>query len=285
MEARPERPPAPLGRRVEQLADVRYVIVFAIRSGSTLLCEDLAQARLGAPTEHFQGPMVVPPAGAYVERLVATDAPVFGTKMSWEQTFALLRRLADEGEIRSFDLRDAFGDDVKVIRLVRKNKLRQAVSAWRAATSGVWHNPPGAPPDGQHPGYERDAIVTLMMQLLAEDWLWERHVADAGIEALTVAYEDYIADRLGWVTEIARHVGRPLDRAPTLVDRIRPMADAWTDELEQRLLDDLSAPMHPFWAAPELWGSVPASLPIEACVPLPRPGRADPEGAVPRPGG
>jgi hypothetical protein len=87
------------------------------------------------------------------------------------------------------------------------------------------------------------------------------------------------------VTRIASHIGRPLERVPRFIDRIRPLADGWNDEFEQRLLDDLSAPAHPFWAAPELWGSVPASLPIGSCVPLPRPGRANSEGAVPKAGG
>jgi trehalose 2-sulfotransferase len=269
MDTRSDGAWAPLGRRIEQLAATRYAIVFAVRSGSTLLCDDLAQVGLGAPTEHFQGPMLGPVA-AHVERVVRADGPVFGTKVSWEQAFSLLRRLADEGAIHRFDLREAFGDDLRVIRLVRRNKIRQAVSAWRAAKTGVWHLPAGSAPESLDPGYERGALISLVMQFLAEDWLWERHVEEAGLDALTVVYEEYARDRSGCLAKIARYVGHPLDRTPVLADRIQQMADAWTDRLEQRLLDDLSAPVHPFWAAPELWDSVPASVPLETCVPLPR---------------
>jgi LPS sulfotransferase NodH len=270
MDGRPETSPLPIGKRVEQLARTRYVIVFAIRSGSTLLCNDLAQAGLGRPTEHFQGPAVTDPAAAFVERVVAADAPVFGTKVSWEQTFAVLRRLADEGQIRAFDLREVFGEDLGVVRLVRRNKLRQAISAWRATSSGIWHVPSGSVPVARSPGYDKEALLALMMQVLAEDWLWERHFQDAGLETLTIDYEDYVEDRAGWVAEIARHVGLPLATAPDLADRTQPMADLWTDRIEERLLDDLSAPVHPFWAVPGLQSVVPSSLPLDRCIPLPR---------------
>ena len=262
----------PLGERVEQLAATRYVIVFAVRSGSTLLCNDLAQAGLGFPMEHFQGPLVPDPVPAFVQRLVARDAPVFGTKLSWEQAFALLRRLADAGEVNAFDLREVFGRDSHVIRLVRRNKVRQTVSAWRAASSGLWHLPSGSVPSNSDPGYDPEALKAVLMQLLAEDWLWERHLRDLGVDPLTVTYEDYLQDRVGWIAEIARHVGRPLADIPVLVEHTQPMADQWTDRLEERLMDDLSAPVHPFWAVPSLHGCVPASLPIAQCIPLPGPG-------------
>jgi trehalose 2-sulfotransferase len=264
------RSSARLGERAQDLAATRYVIVFAVRSGSTLLCNDLTQAGLGAPTEHFQGNSVPGPVASYVERVIVRDAPVFGTKLSWEQTFALLRRLADEEQIRTFDLREAFGDDVRVVRIVRRNKIRQAISAWRAATSGVWHVPTTSLRDEPRPIFESGPLVALMMQLLAEDWLWERHLLDAGIDALTLAYEDYVADRAGTILEVARHIGRPLATPPQLVDRLQPLADRWTDLFEQRLLDELSAPIHPFWGTPGLQGSMPSSLPIDLCVPLPR---------------
>ena len=260
------------------------MIVFAIRSGSTLVCNDLARAGLGLPTEHFQGPLVPDPVAPFVERLVASDAPVFGTKLSWEQTFALLRRLADAGQIGAFDLREVFGEDVRFIRLVRRNKVRQTVSAWRAASSGVWHLPSGSAPDNGDPAYDPDALRALLLQLLAEDWLWERHLGDIGADALTVTYEDYVQDRVGWIAEIARHVGQPA-HIPVLVDQTLPMADQWTNRLEQRLMDDLSAPTHPFWAVPSLQGCVPASLRIEQCIPLPRAVPSAPETTIGGPAG
>jgi LPS sulfotransferase NodH len=258
-----------LADRVACLAPVRYAILFGIRSGSTLLCTDLAQARLGRPTEHFQGPML--PVGAtaeYVQDLVRTDSPVFGTKIAWEQAFALLRRLGDEGAVVSFDLRQVFGEDLRIIRLVRRNKARQAISAWRSAVTRVWHLSAGTSDEAPRPPYDRDAIVQVMLQLLAEEWLWERHIADLGLEAMTVIYEDYVEDRAECVGAVARHLGLSIDSGWRLREVFRPMADDWTDATEDRLLSDLSAPAHPFWASAALQPFVPSSLPPERCVPM-----------------
>lgn len=265
------RDSASFAERVALLAPVRYVLLFGVRSGSTMLCADLAQAGLGRPTEHFQGPML-PADGtaAYVQELVRADSPVFGTKIAWEQAFALLRRLADEGQVASFDLREVFGEDVRIIRLVRRNKARQAISAWRATVSRVWHLHVDKVEGAPCPPYDRDAIVEVMLQLLAEDWLWERHLADLGLEALTVAYEDYVDDRGRWLRVVARHLGLSIDDGWQPIDPLRPMADEWTDVIEGRLLDDLSAPAHPFWTSGTLRSFVPSSLPPERCVPLRR---------------
>jgi LPS sulfotransferase NodH len=263
------RRPGSLAERVAGLAPVRYVILFGVRSGSTLLCSDLAQVGLGRPTEHFQGRFLPADGTAgYVEDLVRAESPVFGTKLAWEQAFALLRRLADEDEVACFDLREVFGDDVRIVRLVRRNKARQAISAWRAAVSRVWHLPADTAGQGPRLPYDRDAIVQVMLQLLAEEWLWERHLADLGLEALTIAYEDYVDDRRGWLSVVARHLGLSIEAGSGLEDLLRPVGDEWTDMIEGRLLEDLSAPDHPFWASLALRQFVPSSLPPERCVPL-----------------
>jgi len=260
----------PLAERVRGLASTRYVILFAIRSGSTLLCNDLAKAGLGAPTEHFQGPSIpVGGAGAYVEDVVRAAGPIFGTKIAWEQSFALLRRLADEGEhVPTFDLRHVFGGDVRAVRLSRRNKVRQAISAWRAATSGVWHVPTGSDLSSPEVPYDAGAITEILQQLLLEDYLWERYLGAVGWNALTVFYEDFVEDRPGWIRRIGEHIGYRLHDGLTVGESLRPMADAWTDEIERRLDKDLSAPNHPFWTSPSLQWTVPASLPKDRCVPL-----------------
>jgi len=260
-----------LAERVSHLAPTRYVILFAIRSGSSLLCNDLAKAGLGTPTEHFQGPSIpVGRAGAYVEDVVRASGSIFGTKIAWEQAFALLRRLADEGEhIPTFDLRHVFGGDVQAIRLSRRNKVRQAISAWRAATSGVWHVPTGSGLSSPEVPYDPEAITEILQQLLLEDYLWERYLRAVDWNALTVFYEDFIEDRSEWIGRIGEHIGCPLEQNVTVEDSLRPMADAWTDEIENRLDRELAAPSHPFWTSPSLQWTVPASLPKDRCIPLP----------------
>jgi LPS sulfotransferase NodH len=255
---------------VQRTAEVRFVIAFVIRSGSTLLCHDLAANGLGAPTEHFQ---TLPEPGQTsadrVRELVAAAAPVFGTKLSWEQTFVLLRALADEGEaIPTFDLRHVFGDDVRVVHVVRRNKIRQALSAWRAATTEVWHVV-GDDPAPSAPALERDAVVEVLAQMLAEEHLWKRYFEDTRAQVLTVTYEDYVDDRAAWIRRIAEHIGVPLDQV-VLSEGLHPIADEWTDAHEAEILSVLSAPEHPFWLAPSLGTEIPDNyMPVHRRVPIP----------------
>jgi len=66
---------------------------------------------------------------------------VFGFKVSWEQAHILCCRLRAEGvgdSSDAFDLRFIF-PDLRFVHVLRKDKVAQAVSAWRAYASGIWH--------------------------------------------------------------------------------------------------------------------------------------------------
>jgi trehalose 2-sulfotransferase len=227
------------------LAETRkrfYCICFSIRSGSTLLCDDLTQWQVGAPTEWFH---VGDPFLAEVhlpDHLVALAQTLpldcFGFKISWDQAYELTRLLREDGDqsVR-FDLRTVF-PDLRYIHVVRRDKIGQAISQWRAQLSGTWHVPVGTDASPGYPEYDFEAIKPHLQQTLAEDWLWQSHFEQAGIQPLTITYEDYVNDRVGHLNRIVDFLGVSSSPSP-LADRLRIMRDGWTEGIAERFQADL----------------------------------------------
>ncbi len=218
-----------------------YCVCFSIRSGSSLLCEDLAHWGLGEPTEYFH---VADPALVNVnmaDHLVALAQGVrsdyFGFKISWDQAFELTQRLRGDDDSVGFDLRTVF-PDLSYIHNVRRDKLAQAISAWRASRSGIWHWPVGTQVEPGRPPYDFEAIKAFLQQALAEDWLWQSHYDEGVIQPLTVDYEDYARDRVGHLNRIVELLGAN-PATPQLEDRLQVMRDDWTERIATRFRADL----------------------------------------------
>jgi LPS sulfotransferase NodH len=227
-----------------------YCICFTIRSGSSLLCEDLSQWGVGAPTEHFQFPdspvLDVPLADHLVRIVEETRGEWFGTKMAWEQTYQLTSRLRAQGDDQvGFDLASVY-PDVRFVHIVRRDKVGQAVSGWRAQASGTWHWPAGSTVDPGRPPYEYERIKERLLQALVEDWLWDDHLSGSPAPAMTVHYEDYVADRAGHLEAICSFLEADPVRT-SLEERINVMRDGWTAEMVERTRSDLNAPPEPNW--------------------------------------
>jgi LPS sulfotransferase NodH len=221
-----------------------YCVCFTVRSGSTLLCEDLAQWGLGAPAEDFQ---VLPEVYSndsvadYVVRTVEqSPGELFGFKISLEQAITLSERLRDEGESDvSIDLRSIF-PDLRHLRIVRSDKIAQAVSTWRARFSGVWHRPVGTMVDPGRPEYDFEAIRGELYWLIAEDWLWSFHCENLAIPTFLVEYESYLGAREGTLASIAGYLNAGPKRSG-VVDRLQVLRDEWSQTIVERVQRDLYA--------------------------------------------
>jgi LPS sulfotransferase NodH len=243
----PDRPRTswdPIWERLVESGKRFYCICFSIRSGSSVLCEDLTQLGLGAPMEQFQFPdypVLEGPLWQHLIRLSAWAGDFFGFKISWYQATELTSRLHAEGHGSvEFDLRNVF-PDLRHIWMYRRDKIGQAVSAWRAQRSGNWHWQVHTNVDAGRPQYDFEAIRTQFLQLIAEDWLWQFHFEQLQIAPLVVCYEDYINDRVGHLQRIGDYLGVRVSPSP-LEDRLRVMRDDWTEEIVERFTVDLHRP-------------------------------------------
>lgn len=225
-----------------------HCVCFTIRSGSTLLRDDLAQLHLGAAHEYFQPPSyhhTGEPAADYVMRVVeGSPEKHFGFKISWHDACLLTDVLRAQGDAGvSCDLRTVF-PEVAHLHIVRNDKLGQAVSAWRAATSGTWHWDSGTTVDRGYPEYDFNAILGELQLILTEDVLWSRHFSTRRIPHLRVDYESYVADRAGTMAAVAAFIQAKPPRIK-LEDRTRVMRDTWSEGIVERFWTDLQTPEIP----------------------------------------
>jgi LPS sulfotransferase NodH len=190
------------------------------RTGSSLLSADMrSTVALGEPREYFninrmarlreKWSLPVDDLDAYIAALKKrTVSPngVVGVKLMVAQ----LRRLKGEGHFGDHPaplraLVERFGSDVMIVKLLRRDKLRQAISLVKARQTGKW----GVLRDGEgEPTYESEDIDRAILDLAIWEALWQREIEASGFDLdLDLAYEDIVVRRDETLLDIARWVG------------------------------------------------------------------------------
>jgi LPS sulfotransferase NodH len=145
-----------------------------------------------------------------------TGNGVFGAKLMWGyfgDFVSLLRNIPAYRDLPLTELLPAVFPDLTFVRVVRANKLRQAVSLWKAVQTATWREDQasakavssveddGAPPyrtfiEEHRPQlrFHYRAIAHLLDQLLVEEASWDAFFEHCGIEPVLVLYENFAAD-------------------------------------------------------------------------------------------
>jgi trehalose 2-sulfotransferase len=120
----------------------------------------------------------------------ATANGVFGAKVMWGSFPGLLSRLRDlpgRDDLPAADLLDSVFPDVRYVWMTRADKVRQAVSLWRALQTWTWRH--DDTPLDTEPVYSFEAIDHLVDQVLRHERAWRDFFTESGIEPHTVVYE------------------------------------------------------------------------------------------------
>jgi trehalose 2-sulfotransferase len=165
-----------------------------------------------------------------------TPNGVFGAKMMWgyfDDFLELTRGVPRLGGMGDGSLLNAAFPELKYVFVSRSDKVRQAVSLWRALQTWVWRKAEGAPDDEPLPDqravYSFDAIDHLLDQLRRHEDGWRGFFFRIGQRPLTILYEDIAGDLEGSVGRVLEALG---------LERPAPSADA--GERMSRQSDDLS---------------------------------------------
>lgn len=176
--------------------NLEYLMLFTHRSGSSWLCDLLNSGGLG-PIKEF-----------HEEDDIKNFQEYRGLKVAW----------------------DAFGDltaqtDISKLKLVylrRKDKLRQAISWFRAKQTNqwsTWDNPPDFEPQ-----FNYEDIKTLMDWIKVHERKWDQHLENKKV--LRLVYEN-ITDSV--VHEIANFIGAEVN-PNNLVTGLQVQRDELTEE-------------------------------------------------------
>ena len=173
--------------------------------------------------------------------LGTTANGVFGAKLMFNQLpelTALAGTLTEYAGLSSIALLRALFGDPALIWVSRGDKVRQAVSMWKALQSRSWRgeradsDPRGSgdrPPRGGAI-YSYDGIDHLVKRFEADDLGWNDFFAVNDLEPLKITYEDLAADRIGTVRTVLSLVGATLPDGWAAPEPIRRQGDAISDQ-------------------------------------------------------
>ena len=227
-----------------------YLVLSTPRSGSTLLCRALESTDLaGYPKEYFspegkrwsrESATTAP--SAYVASLLAKQATpngVFGAKISWRQLLLFEQACRREPRYRETPLPDILSDlfpSLRYLRITRRDKVRQAISYWKALQTGVWGKAAAADGSGSaSAAFDYDALSDLVRLLQEHEAGIDGFVSRSNLSPFTIVYEDLVDSYRETVTAALAHLGIDVPSGLVLPEpRTARLADdeteAWVGE-------------------------------------------------------
>lgn len=231
-----------------------YAVCAVARSGSNLLTDGLhATRRAGRPNQFFCDLFEATYAekygldprtdySGYVGGVIAatvTSNEVFGFKlMGWYlgSFMAKLRATGAFGDGSDFAvLRRAF-PRLQLLRIRRRNKLRQAISKARAYQTGQW-KVRGKEAFTNDPQFDGKLIDRCLVEIQREEETWERFFERTEAEALMINYEELSANYQQTIQAVLDFLRIRLPRQAIIVPQTVKQSDAISVEWEQRYLE------------------------------------------------
>jgi LPS sulfotransferase NodH len=141
-------------------------------------------------------------------RLGTTPNGVFGAKLMWMHLHDFAEfagRLPAFSGLALEELLPAVFPAPRYVWVTRRDKVRQAVSLWKAIQTAAWRG--DATAADHEPRYHQEALDHLVRMLADHDTLWASFFARAGIEPLVIHYEDDLSHGAGQpVRRVLRHL-------------------------------------------------------------------------------
>ena len=234
-----------------------YTIWFTQRTGSTLLCKAIESTGIaGNPREWFNCPPDLlstfrkadhAELQEYLWKLGTTPNGVFGINHSFyephfSQLIETLRKLpacpADATQ-RTQVWENIFPNH-RHIFMTRRNKIRLAVSWWRAIQSGEWHlsSDEQRKPIDLSNAYSYDAINHLYNECSMREAGIQEFFAEGQITPLNIFYEDFVQEYEQTVRTILDYL--ELDSRSVIIvpPALTKTADAVSEEWVQRFREE-----------------------------------------------
>jgi LPS sulfotransferase NodH len=175
-----------------------------------------------------------------------TQNGVFGAKLMWGYLgdFATLLRGIEGNAGRPVpELLARSFPDLRYVQITREDKVRQAVSLWKAVQTQAWREEGGAA-DGERPEpvFSFRAINFLIRQLTAHDASWDAYFLGLGAEPLKVTYEELAEAPDPVIRRVLEHIGAAVPADLHLdAPKLKVQADSRSEEWVRRVHDHLAA--------------------------------------------
>lgn len=229
-----------------------YTVLASNRSGSTLLCNLLAQTNVSGKPGEFLGDWEgslfrdynMPDFRQYLQRIrseFTTENGVFGVKAMGADLLQCCERLEAfpeyKGRSHAEKIR-AFFPNMKFIYLTRRHKVEQAISWWKAAQNNHYHTTATASVPDIELRYAFDSITQLLNEVIMQESAHQDFLNKIEVVPLTIVYEDYIQDMPATVQKIIAYLGIT-DPYSYQEPQVYKMADNTTKEWAERYRQEL----------------------------------------------
>jgi trehalose 2-sulfotransferase len=180
---------------------------------------------------------------AYAEHLAwafaqgTTPNGVFGAKMMWSYLGDFLAYARHVPGLQP-NLWDVFGDRLQFVWVRRRDRVRQAVSMWRAAQTARWRRAADDEGRARTLRYEEEAIGHLYDMFGAHDFAWGRWFAEKGAQPLELFYEDFAADQEPAVRAVFDLIGVDAPLRLETPPSLRKQSDHLSEEFIERFTAD-----------------------------------------------
>lgn len=232
-----------------------YLVCAIARTGSNMLTDGLhSTRRAGRPKQFFlpkfegdyaaRHGLNAADFSGYVRGVVkesATSNEVFGFKVMGWYLEEFLRRLRQSGgfggpEASEMKVLQAAFPRLRFVQVLRRNKLRQAISKAKAIQSGLWKIQQDNQAVGR-PDFNAELITRCLEDTVQDEQVWERFFTRNGIRPFLVEYEELCRDFAGTIRDVLSFLKIRLPRdgqiAPPQTIR---QTDAISREWEERYL-------------------------------------------------
>jgi trehalose 2-sulfotransferase len=180
---------------------------------------------------------------------------VFGAKLMWGyfgDFVSLLRNVPSYRDLPVADLLPEVFPDLTFVRVIRANKLRQAVSLWKAVQTATWREDQakakatsveedGSPPyksfiEEHRPQlrFHYRAIGHLLEQILVEETSWDAFFEHSRIKPVRILYENFEADYVASTLHLLERLGLSPPVDFTFEPRMKRQSDGLNDDWTRR---------------------------------------------------
>jgi LPS sulfotransferase NodH len=184
-----------------------------------------------------------------------TPNGVFGAKLMWGyfgDFVSLMRNVPSYRDLPLADLLPEVFPDLTFVRVIRANKLRQAISLWKAVQTATWREDQakakstsveddGSPPyksfiEEHRPQlrFHYRAIGHLLEQILVEEASWDAFFEHSGIKPVLILYENFEADYETSTLHLLDRLGLSPPEGFTFEPRMKRQSDGLNDDWTRR---------------------------------------------------
>ena len=186
-----------------------------------------------------------------------TPNGVFGAKLMWGyfgDFVSLLRRVPAYRDLSLADLLPRVFPELTFVRVVRANKVRQAVSLWKAVQTATWRQEDASSQvsvssveDDEAPPYKSflqdhrpqlqfhyRAIAHLLERILTEEASWDAFFEHTGIRPILVLYENFAAEPEASTVHVLDRLGLEILPGFSFEPRMRRQSDGINDDWVRR---------------------------------------------------